>query len=123
MAFIGFADERLYLEGASFILEQPEFQDTRKLQAILRAFEQEQRLLEIMRGDLNPDGTKVHIGSENTYEEIQDCSLVISNFKINGRNMGSLGIIGPRRMPYAKAISTVSYMARILSERTVDFNL
>lgn len=120
LTFASFDKDRLYLEGTSHILEQPEFQNAHKLQAILRAFEQQDSLLEILRDDLSPDGIKVHIGRENSCENIQECSLVISNFKIRNRNMGSLGIIGPRRMPYARAISAVSYIAQILSERMVD---
>lgn len=120
LTFASFDKDKLYLEGASHILEQPEFQDAHKLQAILRTFEQEDPLLEILKDDLNPDGIKVHIGRENPCQDIQECSLVISNFKIRNRNIGSLGIIGPRRMPYARAISAVSYIAQTLSEGIVD---
>jgi len=117
LAFSSFGRDRLYVERVSCILEQPEFQNTRKLQVILRTFEEEEPLLKIMKDDLDPDGVKVHIGRENPCEDIQECSLVIANFKIKDRNMGALGIIGPRRMSYPKVISTVSYMAQALGER------
>lgn len=120
LAFSTFGKERLYVERTSYILEQPEFQNIHKLQPLLKTFEKQEPLLSIMKEDLDPDGIKVHIGSENPYEDIQECSLVISNFKIRNRNMGSLGIIGPRRMPYARTIAAVSYMAQTLSERMVD---
>lgn len=109
--------DKLYLEGTSYILEQPEFQDTQKLQAILRVFERQEPLLKIMKDDLGQDGVKVHIGRENVCTDIQECSLVTSNFKIRDKNMGSLGIIGPLRMSYAKAISLVTYMAEIFNRR------
>lgn len=121
VAFSSLDKERFYFAGASYILEQPEFQDTQKLQAIFRVFDRQQPLLEIMKEDLNPDGIKVHIGKENPCEDIQECSLVISNFKLKDRNMGALGVIGPRRMSYAKVISTVGYVTRILSERIVKW--
>lgn len=117
LALVSFDRDRLYLEGASYTLAQPEFQDARKLGAILRTFEQEEPLLAIMREDLESEGVKVHIGQENACADIQECSLVISNFKNKGANMGALGIIGPRRMSYSRVISTVRYMARILSEK------
>ena len=123
LALASFTKDELYLEGTSYILGQPEFQNTQKLQAVLRTFERPEPLLEIMKEDLDIEGIKVHIGKENSYEDIQECSLVISSFKIKNRNMGSLGIIGPRRMSYAKVISAVDYMARIFSERIVDFGL
>lgn len=123
LTFASFEKDKLYLEGTSYILKQPEFQNTRKLQVILRAFEKQEPLLKIMKEDLDPDGIKVHIGKENPCEEIRECSLVISNFKIKNRNIGTLGIIGPRRMFYSKVISAVSYMARILGERITDSNI
>lgn len=123
LAFSSFGKNKLYVERVSYILEYPEFQDAHKLQAILRTFEREEPLLEIMQQDLNPDGVKVHIGKENPCRDIQECSLVVSNFKIKDRNIGALGIIGPRRMFYSKVISTVRYMARTLSERITNFSI
>jgi heat-inducible transcriptional repressor len=116
-AFASFDKDVLYLEGASHIFRQPEFQDARKLQAIFRAFESQEPLLSIMREDLDKDGTRVYIGKENPYEDIQECSLVLSNFKVNNRSLGTLGVIGPCRMSYAKVISAVEYMSRILSNK------
>jgi heat-inducible transcriptional repressor len=112
--------ERFYFAGASCILEQPEFQDTHKFQSILRTFEQPKALISIMKRDLGSEGVKVYIGKENCYQDIRECSLVISNFKINKRSLGVLGIIGPQRMSYSKVMSTVDYMARILNERTAN---
>ncbi|TRZ51405.1 MAG: hypothetical protein D4S01_04795 [Dehalococcoidia bacterium] len=112
--------DRFYFAGASCILEQPEFQDTHKFQAILRTFEQPKALISIMKRELGSEGVKVYIGGENCYRDIQECSLVISNFKINNSSFGVLGIIGPQRMSYPKVISTVDYMARILNERVAN---
>ncbi len=123
LAFFSLGKDKFYFEGTSCILEQPEFQDTRKLQAILRTFEQPEPLVSIMKKDLDADGVKIHIGKENPYRDIQECSLVISNFKIRNRNMGALGIIGPRRMSYPKVISIVGYTAQIFSERITDFSI
>jgi heat-inducible transcriptional repressor len=106
--------DKLYLEGARYLLEQPEFQNAGKSRAILSAIERQEPLLAIMKEDLDQDGIKVFIGKESSCEDIQECSLVISNFKMKNRNMGALGIIGPRRMSYSKVITTVGYMARVL---------
>lgn len=116
LAFSSFGRDRVYIERTSCILEQPEFQDVRKLQPILKTLEREDVLTSIMKEDLQPDGIKVHVGKENSYADIQDCSLVISNFKIKNRNTGSLGIIGPRRMSYARVVSVVDYMVQTLNE-------
>ncbi len=123
LAFSCFGKERFYVTGTSYILEQPEFRDVQKLQPILRTFETEEPLLAIMKEDLDPDGIKIHIGKENPCREIQECSLVVSNFRVKRRNMGALGIIGPRRMSYPKVISTLDYVTKILGERIADFNI
>ncbi len=120
LACSSFGKAKLYVKRVSYILEQPEFQNAQKLQAILRTFERQEPLLSIMREGLGIDGVRVHIGKENPCEDIQDCSLVLSNFKIRNRNLGVLGIIGPRRMFYSKTISAVGYMTQILSERIAD---
>lgn len=123
LAFSSHTKNKLYIERLSCILEQPEFQDIDKFQPLLKTFEQQNSLLEIMRDDLNPDGIKVHIGHENHCREIQECSLVVSNFKVKGESMGALGVIGPRRMSYRKVVSIVDYIASILGDRVAYFNM
>lgn len=106
---------RLYLEGTSFILEQPEFQDTRKVKLIFRAFDEKTELLRIMERDLDSDGVNVHIGRENEYEDIQNCSLITCPCEMGDKCKGTLGIIGPRRMSYSRVISVVSYVAGLVT--------
>lgn len=120
LAFSSFAQDRLYVERISYILEYPEFRDAQKLQLLLRMLEKREPLLEIMKADLNTDGVCVHIGKENPYEEIQECSLVVSGLKMGNEKIGTLGIIGPRRMSYAKVISTVGYVAEVFNQRFTD---
>ncbi|MFH1045706.1 MAG: heat-inducible transcriptional repressor HrcA [Candidatus Omnitrophota bacterium] len=117
LAQMNFGKDMLYLEGTSHILEYPEFHSAQKLQAVFKAFEQQESLLAVFRNSLDYDGVQVRIGKENPYAEIQDCSLVISNFKAKNKNLGALGIIGPRRMAYARVIAAVNYMCCVLNER------
>jgi transcriptional regulator of heat shock response len=107
---------RFYLEGTSFILEQPEFQDTRKVKLIFRAFDEKIELLEIMERDLKTEGVNVHIGRENRYEDLKDCSLITSSYKLSNRFKGTLGIIGPKRMSYSRVISVVNYVANLVTK-------
>lgn len=105
----------LYLEGVSFILEQPEFQDAQKVKLIFRAFDDKVELLKIMEEDLETEGVNVHIGRENRYEDLYDCSLVTSTYKMSNKLKGTLGIIGPKRMGYSKVISVVNYVANLVT--------
>lgn len=108
-------DEKILLDGTHYIVEQPEFRDTEKVKAILKAFEEEDEILNIMDEDIDEDKVKVHIGSENPYEDIRECSIVISNYKIGGKNIGGIGVVGPTRMDYSKAVSVVEYVGQIFS--------
>lgn len=123
LAFSSYAENKLYIERLSCILEHPEFQNLDKFQPLLKTFERQNPLLQIMRDDLNPDGIKVHIGHENHCQEIQECSLVVSNFKINGESVGVLGVIGPRRMSYRKVVSIVDYIASIFGDKGACFDV
>lgn len=58
----------------------------------------------------------VSIGSENKQEQFRDCSLITATYRINGKTVGSVGIIGPTRMEYSKAISVVECMTNNLSD-------
>jgi heat-inducible transcriptional repressor len=68
-------------------------------------------VLNDVKGDVG-----VSIGSENKLEQFKDCSLITATYRINGKTIGSVGIIGPTRMEYSKAISIVECMTNNLSD-------
>lgn len=107
---------KVYLGGATHILEHPEFSDINKIKSVLNFLEQEQLLYDIMDNINQHTGVNVVIGAENYLEEIQDCSVVIANYHLNGRPVGKIGVIGPTRMEYSSVVSTVKYIANLLSE-------
>jgi heat-inducible transcriptional repressor len=88
------------------------------MRAILRAFEEKQQLIEILTARASADGAvQVVIGSEMPYQEMQETSLVAAAYKYRDRVIGVLGVVGPRRMPYAKIVPLVDYTARLISRR------
>jgi heat-inducible transcriptional repressor len=113
-------EDKLYLEGASHMIEQPEFTDVEKLKALLKVFEEKEVILDVIRKSLEDEGIQIHIGKEIGCELIQDCSMVFSNYKIADEPMGALGIIGPRRMEYSRAIAVVEYVSGRLSKFLTD---
>ncbi len=108
--------DNLYLEGTTRILDQPEFKDLEKARAVLGIFEGKQILLEILEGVAKEPGVAVSIGQENRHDGFKDCSFVTSSYESGGRVVGTLGVIGPTRMDYARAISAVECVADALSE-------
>lgn len=106
----------IHLEGASYIMQQPEFKDIEKLENVLYLLEQRRDLYKLFsRVFLGPEIT-VLIGSENPVGEMRDCSFVAAKYFINGRPAGSIGVIGPTRMDYQRAVNAVQFMARNLGE-------
>ena len=107
--------DKIYLGGVFNILDQPEFHNIEKVKTLLSLLEQEQLLCELMSGDTE-EGVMVRIGGEINKEGIQGCSMVTSAYQMGGKTMGRIGIIGPTRMEYAKAVSVVEFLTKSLSE-------
>ena len=103
--------DRLYLEGASHIAEQPEFNDLKKLCAILRYLEEKRDLLRILHNDFKDERLTVHIGKENASNSLSECSVVTKGYKVKGKISGRLGVIGPKRMVYERVIPAVEFLA------------
>jgi len=107
--------DRIYLEGAANILKQPEFQDARTARPVLSALEREEVLTDLLQSALGRD-VWVTIGSEHRYEDLRGTSVVAAPYRLGGRTVGALGIVGPTRMRYARVISLVRYLAGSLTE-------
>jgi heat-inducible transcriptional repressor len=107
--------ERVYVDGAMKILEQPEFTDLQKFKPLMNALEEEERLYKLLSRSQSR-GAQVKIGHENEELGLNDCSVITSSYEIAGRTVGVIGILGPTRMDYAKVLPIVEYTASILSE-------
>jgi heat-inducible transcriptional repressor len=62
------------------------------------------------------NGVQVLIGGEGTWDDLSQCSIVLARYGSPGLATGTLGVLGPMRMPYARAISTVRFVAGLLSD-------
>lgn len=106
-------ENKVYLGGALNILNQPEFMDVDKARSLLTLLEQED-LNNLIKNNLK-EGVSVKIGSENTCEGIQDCSLITATYRLDGNVMGTIGVLGPTRMQYSHVVSIVDYLSKVLS--------
>ncbi|MFH1753531.1 MAG: hypothetical protein ABH875_05055 [Candidatus Omnitrophota bacterium] len=113
-------DDRLYLDGTSYLIEQPEFKDIDKIKALLKALEDKKGLLEILEENVASGGIKVCIGSENRSMGFDQCTIITVNYSLEGNISGTLGVIGPMRMEYESVIPKIcgiaESMSRLLSE-------
>jgi heat-inducible transcriptional repressor len=107
--------EQMHVGGTENIINQPEFANREKLQGIVKLLERRTGLIEILREAKGSDsGIVITIGAENRAREIQSCSVVSASYEA-GNTVGTIGVIGPTRMPYARLVSLVKYAARQLS--------
>lgn len=107
--------EEPYLDGLHFILSQPEFARSTNLLSLLELMEGRSLLSAILPRQLSRQRVQVVIGQENNADAVKNCSVVISQYG-SGEAVGTIGVIGPTRMPYDRAISAVSYMASVLND-------
>jgi len=110
-----------YLMGLHLMLSQPEFANNPKILNLLELLEGENWLEDIFRLELDRGEVKVIIGRENPEEIFQDLSLIIGDYGIPDKASGIVGVIGPKRMDYARAISLVSCLSSLLSESVADY--
>ena len=103
------------IEGTSRFLEQPEFSDLDCMKRIVQTFEQKSALVELLDRGLETKGVQVIIGSETEHTELSDCSLITAAYSGKRGTLGTLGVIGPNRMPYATIIPIVDYTASLIS--------
>ena len=107
---------RTYIEGLHLVLSQPEFANSPRALALLRLIEREDWVESVLPHDLASEGVSVIIGQENREEALQDLSIVVGNYCSSGRSRGIIGVVGPRRMDYLRAISSVQYLKSLLGE-------
>lgn len=108
-------DRRVFIEGTSNILKQPEFHDARTARPVLSALEQVEVLDDLLEA-ATEGRVRVTIGSEHRHEGLRGTTVVSASYDMGGRRAGVLGIVGPTRMKYGKVISLVRYLADSVSE-------
>ncbi|MCA1626143.1 MAG: heat-inducible transcriptional repressor HrcA, partial [Acidobacteria bacterium] len=112
----------VYVDGTSNILMKRDFADLERLRDLLRTIEEKSRLVQILTECIVRDPSikgdvQIVIGSENTAASLQNCTLITAPYRIgNGETMGTLSVLGPTRIEYARMISIVSYIARTLEK-------
>jgi len=106
--------EDLHYAGTDTLLAKPEFSDRGRLSKLIKVLE-DGKILSDFLSQAEQEGLLITIGEESRIDDIVNCSLVKSTYRV-GNITGTIGIIGPTRMPYAKAVSIVEYTARSITE-------
>jgi heat-inducible transcriptional repressor len=116
-ALINEGPASLFVDGTAKMLDHVEFEDIRKIKGLLETFEEKAKLVKILSACLNTrdTGVRILIGRENSEGRMHNCTLVIAPLHYRDRTVGALGVVGPMRMEYDRAISTVDYIAHVCS--------
>jgi len=107
----------LYVDDASKILDRPGFEDRRKIRELLSALEEKAKLVRILSACLESPshGVQILIGRENPERRMQQCAIIAAPIRYRHRAVGAVGVVGPIRMEYERAITTVDYVAHLTS--------
>ena len=105
----------IYLEGAANILSFPEFRDIERAREFLAILEEKKSITHVLSNLAADENVKMLIGGENTIEEIKGCSIVSATYASGDIVFGTIGVIGPKRMEYAKVVSMIKYVNKVVA--------
>jgi heat-inducible transcriptional repressor len=106
--------ERVFLEGTSNIVDEQKFADLETVRQVIGALEHRRLLLEMLAEGIAATGVSVRIGAENPETGLASCAVVTAPYGAHDHPIGSLGVIGPTRMDYARTIAAVYEIAEQL---------
>jgi len=107
----------LIVDGTAEMLGRSGFTDVQKIKGLVKTLEEKVKLARILEACLrSPDaGVHILIGKENADKEMHECTLVVAPLQYRERAVGALGVVGPMRMEYDRALCTVEYVAQLCS--------
>jgi heat-inducible transcriptional repressor len=110
------AVEEVFTDGIVNVLEQPEFAEGAKLRGVLEVLQRSDFLEQLVPVLTRRGGVTVIIGHENVNDAMHEVSLVFAPYGNQDSALGLLGVLGPTRMPYPRAIPTVRYLSTLMNE-------
>jgi heat-inducible transcriptional repressor len=96
----------VYVGGKTNIMLQPEFKDLEKIRSLLSMMDEEDSIASFIKP--SPKGINVVIGHENEHEAMTDCSVITATYRLGDEHMGTIALLGPTRMNYAKVITLLN---------------
>ena len=109
----------IYMDGMTNFLAAPEFSDSEEARKALRLLEERSMLQDLLAQTAIPDtigNVQVLIGGEGNWDDLRQCSVILSRYGSPGIATGTLGVLGPMRMSYGRSISMVRFLSGLLSD-------
>lgn len=109
-------DERYVLSGETNLLDVEDLSSNMtRIRELFKLFERKTSMMQLLDMSQRAKGVQIFIGGESGLSELDDCSVVTASYEIDGKLVGSVGVIGPTRMAYHQVIPIVDITARLLS--------
>ena len=108
-------DDNIYLEGANKSFDLPEFNSLEVAKNFVNVLDKKELVADMLNSGFAED-IQVYIGEESEKEQLKDFSIVTFKHKVQGKDLGTIGIIGPKRMDYSKVISVMKYINKKLND-------
>ena len=106
----------VHMEGTKNLLDLPELKQQNTLKNFLNIIETQDALKELLKNGYDGN-VNVYIGQENVFEDLKDFTIITYKQKINDKELGTIGLIGPKRMDYKKVIPVIKYVGDALQEK------
>ena len=110
-----FEDNEIHMQGTRRELDLPEFNSLQVAKNFMNILDEKELIADMLNSGFAED-INVYIGGENEKEELKDFSVITFKHKVGNKDIGTIGIIGPRRMDYSKVISVMKYISKKLNE-------
>lgn len=129
LAYIGetmreLPEPEVMVEGEEKLFDFPEFRDIDAARTMFSFLQDKNELRRLIEPAMRESGVSIRIGSENKPVQMKNSSIVLGNYKVGGRVVGAIGIIGPVRMDYKKVVSQIEYftsqITKLLEESFSD---
>lgn len=109
-------ERQIYLEGTNKLFDLPEFNSLEVAKNFINIIDEKELVADMLDSGIAKD-INVYIGDENEKDELKDFSVITFKHKVGNKDLGTIGIIGPKRMNYSKVISVMKYISKKLNEK------
>lgn len=110
-----FEDNEIHMQGTRRELDLPEFNSLQVAKNFMNILDEKELIADMLNSGFAED-INVYIGGENEKEELKDFSVITFKHRVGNKDIGTIGIIGPKRMDYSKVISVMKYISKKLNE-------
>lgn len=109
-------ESSIFLEGANKAFDLPEFKSLEIAKNFVNVLDTKDLVIDMLNSGMAKD-INVYIGEENDNEQLKDFSIVTFKHSVGDKDLGTIGIIGPKRMDYSKVISVMKYISKKMNEK------